>query len=206
MKERQKLNCGMRIFGRRHSKGNGRRYTYGEFLVLLAACTEAHAKELMERLNAAECPKRLGEVAVPQDLSAVSYGALDDLRAIGANDDAIAQTVAVLTPLAVGEVYRQDVCDVFGFANMVRREVERINGIFASIKVKYSPEEIAAGVRELNFGSFGVLDWYARRMGVVNQNDVRDVAWVRIYQCMKIDAETNNYERRLRKQYETNRR
>lgn len=196
----------MKKFGRRQGKGRGRRYTYGEFLVLLPTCTEEHGKALVEKLNESRCPKYFGEVAVPQDLSTVSYGALADLSTIGEGEDAMAEAVAILTPLAKEQVYGLDVWDVFGFANMVRREVERINGIFSEVKVKYSPQELAAGVRELDFGSFGVLDWYARRMGVANQNEVRDVAWVRIYQCMRIDAETNNYERRLRKEYETKRR
>ena len=66
---------------------------------------------------------------------------------------------------------------------------------------KYSSEEVAAGVHDLDFGSFGVLDWYAKRMGIANQNDVRDIAWVRIYQCMKNDHEQQLYERRLQEQY-----
>ena len=56
-------------------------------------------------------------------------------------------------------------------------------------------------MEKLDFGSFGVLDWYARRMGITNQNEVREVAWVRIFQCMKNDAIKNEYERRLAKQY-----
>ncbi|GJG39125.1 hypothetical protein PRLR5107_15400 [Prevotella lacticifex] len=99
---------------------------------------------------------------------------------------------------------KADVNDVFGFLAFVTKELEKINKLFTSIKQTYSKEEEAAGIRELDFGSFGVLDWYARRMGIPNQNDVRDVAWVRIYQCMKNDNMQSEFERRLHKQYMNN--
>ena len=38
-------------------------------------------------------------------------------------------------------------------------------------------------------------------MGITNQNEVREVAWVRIYRCMYNDAMSNNYERKLSQQY-----
>ena len=97
-----------------------------------------------------------------------------------------------------------DVNDVFGFLSFVTKELEKINKLFSDIKQTFSKEEEAAGIKELDFGSFGVLDWYARRMGITNQNDVRDVAWVRIYQCMKNDNMQSEYERRLQKQYLNN--
>ena len=90
------------------------------------------------------------------------------------------------------------------YKSFVTKELEKINKLFTSIKQTYSKEEEAAGIRELDFGSFGVLDWYARRMGIPNQNDVRDVAWVRIYQCMKNDNMQSEFERRLHKQYMNN--
>lgn len=91
--------------------------------------------------------------------------------------------------------------DVFGVINFVRSELDRINKLFASIKVAHSPEEIAAGVENLNFGTFGVIDWYAKRMGITNQDEVYSVAWIRIYTCMKNDNEKAEYEQRLNKQY-----
>lgn len=91
--------------------------------------------------------------------------------------------------------------DVFGVINFVRSELERINNLFASIKISHTPEEIAAGVEDLNFGTFGVIDWYAKRMGITNQDEVYNVAWIRIYTCMKNDNEKAEYESRLNKQY-----
>lgn len=106
-----------------------------------------------------------------------------------------------LMRLSQEEVYKLNVFDVFGVINFVRSELDRINKLFASIKVAHSPEEIAAGVENLNLGTFGVIDWYAKRMGITNQDDVYSVAWIRIYTCMKNDNEKAEYEQRLNKQY-----
>lgn len=196
-------------FVKRKKKAKGlkslrRAYSYGEFMILFLCCSEEHRQELLDVLTAASAPTHILKHELPQNLNGITYGTLDDLSALVDSEDPIMGTVTTLTGLTPAEVYMANVVDVFGFINIVRKEVERINELFASVKVKYSSEEVSAGVKDLNFGSFGVLDYYARRMGITNQNDVRDVAWVRIYQCMKIDAEQNNYERRLRKQYNSN--
>lgn len=94
-----------------------------------------------------------------------------------------------------------NVFDVFGFVNFCRAELERINKLFEAVAPTHTSEEIAAGIEDLNFGTFGVIDWYARRMGITNQDEVYSVAWVRIYTCMKNDNEQSEYEKRLNKQY-----
>ena len=70
--------------------------------------------------------------------------------------------------------------------------------MFADINRKPNADEIAAGVESLKYGAFGVVDWYARRMGISDHDDVMSVKWFRIYECMRIDTETREYERRLR--------
>ena len=90
---------------------------------------------------------------------------------------------------------------VLWFTNFCNSEVKRINALFSSIQADYEPEEKMAGIEKLKFGSFGVLDWYSRRMGISDQNAVRDIPWIRIYQCMKNDNEQSRYERRLREVY-----
>ena len=94
-----------------------------------------------------------------------------------------------------------NVFDVFGFLNFAKEEVKRINKLFADIAPHIPPKKLAAGIEDLNFGTFGVIDWYARRMGITNQDEVYSVAWVRIYTCMKNDNEQSEYEKRLNKQY-----
>lgn len=171
---------------------------------MLPCCAENVQHGLLERLNAQPRPYVLCGKEVPKNLMTLSYGTLDDLRSATAAEDPIAECVRILLGVDSSDLLEADVNDVFGFLAFVKRELEKINKLFADIKRTYSKEEVVAGVRDLDFGSFGVLDWYARRMGITNQNEVRDVAWVRIYQCMRNDNEQAEFERRLHRQYMNN--
>ena len=187
------------------SKGEDNGYfrvsAYGEFLVLLQCCTDEHVLELMEQLSYAEKPSTICGHEVPGDLNMISYGMLDDFSRISANEDPAAQILKIMFDVDYVDVCEANVFDVFGFLNFVKREIERINKLFKSIKVSFSSEEIAAGVESLDFGTFGVVDWYSRRMGITNQDEVYDIGWIRIFTCMKNDNEKSEYEARLHKQY-----
>lgn len=182
-------------------KSDKEKCSYHDFLLLVGLCKEDHQKELMDILNYQERPSYLCGHKVPKDLNSISYGQLDDLQTAAESEDPVVDACKILLGISKDEIMGEDVNKVFGFVNFVANEVIRINKIFSSIKVSYSAEEKAAGVESLSFGSFGVLDWYAQRMHIPNQNDVRDISWVRIYQCIKNDNERNEYERRLSKIY-----
>ena len=76
-------------------------------------------------------------------------------------------------------------------------EVEKINNIFEKLHTEPTHREKQAGVERLQFGLFGMLDWYAQRMKIQNHDDVLQVPWARIYKCMDMDAKKAQYERRL---------
>ncbi len=176
--------------------------TYGEFLILLPLCHKKHQEELLETLKEAKRPAFVCGKEVPADLNTITYGQLDDFSRISqTEDDPAVRVFSILLGLDAPQIYEMNVFDVFGIINFVRVELERINGLFSSIKVTHTSEEIAAGVEDLNFGTFGVIDWYAKRMGITNQDEVYNVAWIRIYTCMKNDNEKAEYEQRLNKQY-----
>lgn len=177
--------------------------TYGEFLILLPLCKKRHQEELLSQLKTAKKPAFILGHELPETLNTITYGQLDDFSRINQKDaDPTIQVFQILgIEISVAEIYKLNVFDVFGVLNFVREELERINGLFASIKTTYTSEEIAAGVKDLNFGTFGIIDWYAKRMGITNQDEVYNVAWIRIYTCMKNDNEKAEYERRLNKQY-----
>lgn len=175
--------------------------TYKDFLTLFPFCNKELQDELLGRLRKQKKPFSLCGKELPENLNAISYGMLDDLRTAATTEDPIGGCAKVLLGIDGNKLVTADVNDVFGFATFVTRELEKINKLFSEIKQTYSKEEEAAGIHELDFGSFGVLDWYARRMGISNQNDVRDIAWVRIYKCMKNDNMQSEFERRLHKQY-----
>ena len=81
---------------------------------------------------------------------------------------------------------------------MVKDEMERIGKLFQSLQGEKTSEEIRAGVNNLDFGVFGVVDWYAKRMGIIDHEEVFNTPWQRIFQCMRIDHENNEFERRYR--------
>lgn len=177
--------------------------TYLQFLKTADLCSEEVRKEYFEILLTQPRPDTLCGHAVPTTLNTLTYGQLDDLRDVGMRKNEI-KVVTGLCKVLFGEelnVFDEDVNKVFGFVNFCTSELKRINTLFSQIKVEHTSEEKAAGVETLDFGSFGILDWYARRMGITNQNEVRSVAWVRIYQCMKNDHLQQMFERRLHDVY-----
>lgn len=186
---------------RRANKNKTKVTKYGEFLVLLPCCIEAHRNELFEKLMEAKRPEFINGKETITSLNAITYGQLDDLSRITEDQDPAVSVFKILLGIDPTEVYEMNVVDVFGFVNFVRDELTRINKLFAAIAPTHSSEEIAAGVKQLNFGTFGIIDWYARRMGITNQDEVYSVAWIRIYTCMKNDNEQAEYEKRLNKQY-----
>lgn len=174
--------------------------TYGDFLRWHELCTQEVQKDDERILAAQQRPRTLCGERVPGDLGALTYGQLTDMQALTETDNIPMRLCEIIFGKSL-DIYSEDVNKVFGFLNFCRDELQRINKLFSGIETSYSPEEIAAGARQLDFGAFGVLDWYAKRMGIKNQNDVRDVAWVRIYTCMKNDNEVQKYERRLQDAY-----
>lgn len=191
----------MRLFKRRKPTEH-KAPTLKEFVMFHHLCSDEIQQEDLEVLKKQPRPDTICGVDVPTNLNSLSYGQLDDLRNLKASSDE--ETIYALGRIIFGKTLdflNEDVNKVFGFVNFCTSELTRINDIFLSIQVNHTPEERQAGVETLNFGSFGVLDWYAKRMGITNQNDVRDVAWVRIFQCMKNDHLQSEFEKRLQDIY-----
>lgn len=176
-------------------------YTYGEFLTLFPCCRESHQLNLLDQLSTAKRPAFLLGKEVPENFNTITYGQLDDLSRAAESSDPAASSLSIIMGFEPKQIYSLNVWEVFGFVNFCRSELERINKLFKSIKPRFSAKEIAAGVKEMSFGTFGVVDWYARRMGITNQDEVFSVAWVRIFTCMKNDNMQTEYEKRLRDQY-----
>lgn len=181
-----------------------RSYSYYEFLHLLPFCSDDTKEKILNQLDKAEKPDIFCGVRVPDNLNEISYGLLDDLANLSKRNegDPMAEAICLILKVKTEEVYEANVFDVFGLSSWIGKEVQHINKLFERISPNYSPEEVAAGVKSLNFGSFGVLDWYANRQRISDQNAVRDVAWVRIYTCMKNDNAKAEFSKRLNKQYQ----
>ena len=187
----------------RHRKRRAeRRYlSFRDYLAIFVATTEEVRQEQYEAMRDLPRPVFLCGKSAPEDLNLISYGQLDDLHDTPDGVNAIVNCCMVILGVDEKAVMAERADRILGFVVFCNREVERINKLFATIRPEFDPEERMAGIEKLKFGSFGVLDWYSRRMGITDQDEVRRVPWVRIWQCMRNDNETGKYEKRLRAVY-----
>ena len=142
-------------------------------------------------------PNKVCGVRTPLNLNALTIGDLFSLQADGVHA-LIEQIASVILKVHPRRCYNERADKMLGFVFWVGRELERIAALFASTSNQPTPEEIKAGINDLDFGPFGIIDWYAHRQGYQDQDDAAKVAWVRVCECMRIDNERIAFERRLR--------
>lgn len=142
-------------------------------------------------------PGYVGEKSVPGNLNGLTIGQLIELSEVGDTNESLYKVTDIILGMTKEETDEARAVDVVRFIGWVFGEVEKINKLFESTKTKYTQRERKAGVEHLQFGLFGMLDWYARRMGIENHDTVLDVPWTRIYKCLDMDTKTSQYERRL---------
>ena len=172
-------------------------YPFAKFVTLMAYMTEQTIKSLV----IIPCPKVFYKKAVPDTLQGVTFGTLVRLQQAPKDNDYLktcCALVSVLTGVPADIVASRRAYDVIGCVNMIQSEMERIGKLFQSLQGEKTSEEIRAGVNNLDFGVFGVVDWYAKRMGIIDHEEVFNTPWQRIFQCMRIDHEQGEFERRYR--------
>lgn len=136
-------------------------------------------------------------VKVPANLNHLTYGDLIDLQKSSDIRDFILTACRVV--LGVDDarrVFSEKAEPMVGFANWVASELKRIDALFRAIERPFTPEQLQAGYGSLNFGEFGTLDWYAKRMGIVNHDYVLTVGWSVLYQVKRNDAKLAECEER----------
>lgn len=147
-------------------------------------------------------PKKFNKRDVPDTLQMVTFGTLTQLQQAADSNDYLktcCKLVSVLTGVDERVVASRRAYDVLGIVNMIQSEMERIGKLFQSLQGDHTSDEVAAGIERLEFGAFGIVDWYAQRMGIIDHEEVFATPWARIYQCMKIDHEQGEFEKRYRK-------
>lgn len=142
-------------------------------------------------------PSFVGKKKVPDDLNHLTIGQLMRLGMASETDEIIYKVCEIILDLDRETVDKSRATDVVRFAGWVMAEIRRINKLFDSTNVKPTQQQVRAGISNLQFGMFGILDWYARRMGYQEHEKVGDVPWINIYKCMDMDAKTTLYERKL---------
>ncbi len=143
-----------------------------------------------------ERPAFVGGMECPEDLNALTIGQLIEL---GDAEDANAdyRITEVVLGMDRQATDKSRAVDVVPFISWVTRQVKAINRLFEKISHRPTSREKQAGIDKLQFGLFGTLDWFAKRMGISDHDDVLQVPWLRIYKCMEMDNLTQQYEKRL---------
>lgn len=140
--------------------------------------------------------------SVPANLNGLTIGQLIDLSQLSDTNESLYVITKTVMGLSREEVEKARAVDVVMLVGWVSGEVEKINGLFKSSETsKPTAAEKKAGIDTLRFGLFGMLDWYAVRMGISDHDQVLQTPWLRIYKCMDMDNKKRTYEIRLQKIY-----
>ena len=152
--------------------------------------------DYIAELKDVPCPARIGRIEPPQSLDDITLGQLIQLEQIGAKNGVFVAIAEVLLGKDEAWALSAPAAEMLGLRNMVVAEQERIAALFASLHREPTAAEVMAGVEKLNFGMFGLADWYARRMGISNHDEAFNTPWIRIWQCRKNDQAENEYRER----------
>ena len=155
--------------------------------------------EQLDELKAVACPAEIGRKQAPQDLNDITLGQLIQLEVVGAEKGIFAAIAVVLLGRSEERAMSAPALPMLGLRNMVVAEQDRIAGLFKMLEREPDAAEVMAGIDKLNFGMFGLADWYAKRMGIQDHDAVFDTPWIRIWQCRKNDIEQGEYQERLQR-------
>ncbi len=141
-------------------------------------------------------PEFVGKQPTPKNLNDLTLGDLITLSGVGDSAASIYVITETIMHLGAAETDAARAVDVVRFVGWVYGEVEKINALFESTNIPPTEKERRAGIDRLKFGLFGMVDWYAQRMGIPDHEEVMKVPWMRVYKCIQMDNERRLYERR----------
>ncbi len=87
---------------------------------------------------------------------------------------------------------------VMGAVNHITDLLNNVGAMFSGSRIKPTREEITAGVESLNFGAFGLIDWYSQRQKITHEQ-AEATPWTRVFNAIKKDNDTEIYRRKLMK-------
>lgn len=170
--------------------------TYEEFFFLLQVFRfEDRLEELFDNVRKYPLPKKL-EV----DFDEMTFGHLRRLQSeIKNTGEMFTKPFEILLNLPPKKYMRMKAIDCLRFVLHVKESLEAIVLLFEKIQHKPSEDEVKAGIHKLSGGFFHTADWYARRMGITNHDDVDGVKWGIIYLAKQKDFEEYQFQENYRK-------
>lgn len=142
-------------------------------------------------------PERIHRRCVPENLNGLTLEQLDRLWHIRSTRELFTVSGFVLFGWSEKQTLKADAFGMLGVVNFVVDEVKRIGALFDAIASKPTAQEVLAGCDALDFGTFGLADWYTQRMGLQEHDRAFATPWVRVYQCRANDNAVAQYQRRL---------
>jgi len=142
-------------------------------------------------------PQKVGKHKTPENLNELTIGQLIDLSSATDGMGIFYNICQIILGMTETETMKARAVDVVRFVGWVTGEVEKINKLFEGASGKPTEMERRAGIERLQFGLFGMLDYYALRMGIKDHDEVLKVKWMRVYKCIDIDNQKQLYQRRL---------
>lgn len=142
-------------------------------------------------------PEKVGGIRTPENLNELTIGQLIEMSSCADGFGMFYNICRIVLGLTEKKTRMARALDVVRFVGWVTGEVEKINKLFESTSTQPTEVERRAGIERLRFGLFGMLDYYALRMGIKDHDEVLNVKWMRVYKCIDIDNQKNLYQRRL---------
>ena len=147
----------------------------------------------------AEKPERIGKRKTMENFEDVPLGTIVDLSRIPKEGNALSRMVEITMGMTAKEVAKSKATEVVLYAIWLTNQLERVNKLFDKLKSAPSAMELQAGIDRLNFGIFGMVDEYARRMGITDHEEVMRTPWSIVYKCIEMDYQKAQFERRYAK-------
>jgi hypothetical protein len=161
----------------------------------------SQVETLFKKLEQKGRPLQIAGKQVPENLNDLTFGQLAQIQSITTTKEMLLAPLQILINIPEKDALNLKAFHAIQFMLFIQKEITRIAKLFTTIQYKPSPEEIQAGINQINNGLFGTIDWYARRMKITNHAEVETIPWLRIYKCMEMDNKSAIYEKKLREIY-----
>ena len=163
-----------------------------------------HSEEIKDlKLEEMSRPVMVAGKQTPENLNEMTVGQMYELSKLKDGKVMFHKVCGVLLGLTEKQVDNAPAVEVVRFVGWAMGQIKWINDLFDRAKLTPTPQERKAGIEKLNFGVFGMVDWYAKRMGITDHDEVLGLSWLRLYRCLDMDNKTTMFNRKLTKVYES---
>lgn len=166
--------------------------TFHEFNTLIDVCY--NREQLAEQVKKAPKPEKVGEVALPEDLSELTFGQIIMLLSSGEEETFVQMACDVFKIDNINDARAEE---AWGFLMWLQHSLLAIAERFNKCHIEPTAEEMQAGANRVSFGWFGLIDWFALRMRISHEQ-AENTCWMNVLRSLEIDTEKQRYERRFR--------